>query len=119
MSPNSTPGQRSPVCSTTTGKSVIGAITITLNGPSKIDGNEALQTTRGPGRVPLVDHIASRSMRDPKIPLSGFSISRIKIFNRCFIHLNVRPTHQLKFHFHVNVLQPFTHHAPPAPVVLR
>jgi len=46
--------------------------------------------------------------------LSGFSISRIKIFNRGFIHLKVRPTHQLKFHFNVNGLQPFTDQAHPA-----
>ena len=91
-----------------TGKAIIGAITITLNSPSKLDGNQVFQATRCSSGLPLVDHIASRLMRHPKIALTCFSIAWIEVSDRCLIDLKVGAAHHLSFHFSVNGPEPFT-----------
>jgi hypothetical protein len=49
-----------------TAEATVGAITITLNSPCKLDGNQVFQATRCSSGVPLVDHIASRLTRQAK-----------------------------------------------------
>jgi hypothetical protein len=91
-----------------TGEAIIGAITITLNSPCKLDGDQVFQATRCSSGVPLVDHIASRLMRHPQIALACFSIARIEVSDRCLIDLKVGTAHHLSFYFNVNGLEPFT-----------
>ena len=45
----------------------------------------------------LKEHIFTRSMRHPQITLTGFAVSRIEVFDRRFIDLDVRTAHHLVF----------------------
>ena len=65
-------------------------------------GNEFLQTLRLPSRLPLKEHVFTWPVCHPKIALSGFAVSRIEIFDRCFIDLNVRSAHHLVFDLSVD-----------------
>ena len=55
----------------------------------------------------LKKHVLSRSMRDPKITLAGFSVSRIEIPDWRFINLKIGPSHHPFFNLPVNRLEPF------------
>ena len=84
------------------GEVIVSAVAITLDRTVKIDRNEFLQTLRLPSRVPLKEHVFTRPVCHPKITLTGFAVSRIEVFDRCFIDLDVRPADHLLFDLSVN-----------------
>ena len=86
------------------GEAIVSAVAIALDRTAKIDRNEFLQTLRLSGRVPLKEHVLTTPVCNPKITLPGLSVSRIEIFDRCFINLVVGPAHHLLFDLPVNRL---------------
>jgi len=86
------------------GEVIVSTVAITLDCTSKIDRNKFLQTLRLSSRVPLKEHVFTRPACHPKVTLSGFSVSRIQIFDRGLIDLDVGTAHDLVFDLAVNRL---------------
>ena len=70
------------------GEVIVGAIAVTLDRAAKVQRDKFVQTLRLPSRVPLKEHIFTRSMRHPQITLTGFAVSRIEVFDRRSINLD-------------------------------
>ena len=85
-------------------RAALSAIAITLDRTAKVDRDQFIQTLRLSSRVPLEEHIFTRSMRYPQITLAGLSIAGIEIFDRRFIDLDVRVLHHLLFDLSVDRL---------------
>jgi len=83
---------------------IVSTVAITLDRTVKIDRNEFLQTLRLPSRVPLKEHVFTWPVCHPKITLPGLSVSRIEIFDRCLIDLDVGRAHHLVFDLAVDRL---------------
>jgi hypothetical protein len=79
------------------GKMIVGTIAVTLNRAAKVQRDKLVQTLRLPSRVPFKEDIFAWPMRYPKITLAGFAVSRIEVFDRRFINLDVRASHHLIF----------------------
>src|ERR1700683_2828672 len=75
----------------------VGAIAVTLDRAAKVQRDKIVQTLPLSSRVPLKEHICTRPMRHPQITLTGFAISRIEVFDRRFINLDVSSAHHLVF----------------------
>ena len=86
------------------GEVIEGAIAVTVDRAAKVQRDKFVQTLRLSSRVPLKEHIFTRPMRYPQITLTGFAVSRIEVFDRRFIDLEVRPAHHLVFDLPVDWL---------------
>src|SRR5271165_1327940 len=86
------------------GEVIVGAIAVTLDRAAKVQRDKFVQTLRFSSRIPLKEDIFTRSMRHPQITLTGFAVSRIEVFDRRFINLDVRPAHHLVFDLPVDRL---------------
>src|SRR5260370_10180046 len=74
-------------------KTIVGGKTITLECAVKIKWNELLEAGGRSSGMPIKNHVSSGLAHDPQIALSTLSVSRIKILDRCFIHLDVAAIH--------------------------
>jgi hypothetical protein len=86
------------------GEVIVGAIAVTLDRTAKVGRDKFVQTLRLSSRVPLKEHIFTRSMRHPQITQPGLSIAGIKLSDRRFIDLDVRASHHLVFDLPVDRL---------------
>jgi hypothetical protein len=86
------------------GEVIIGAVAITLDRTAKVDRDKFIQTLRLSSGVPLKEHIFPRPMRHPQITQTCLSTAGIKVSDRRFIHLDVRPSHHLIFDLPVDWL---------------
>ena len=84
------------------GEAIVGAIAITLDRTAKVARDQLIQTLRLSGRVPLEEYIFTRSMHHPQITPACLSVAGIEIFDRRFIHLDVRALHHLLFDLSVD-----------------
>src|ERR1044071_2552874 len=71
----------------------IGAVAIALDDAPKIDGDDIFQTGGGPAGFPSENHVCSRSRTDPKIALAGLPITRLQIWDRSLMDLEVSAGH--------------------------
>jgi hypothetical protein len=73
------------------GEAIVGAIAITLDRTAKVDRDKFIQTLRLSSRVPLEEHIFTRSMPYPQVTQACLSIAGIEISDGCLI-VSVRLT---------------------------
>src|ERR1700722_16669774 len=88
------------------GKGAISRVTITLDGPLKVNGNDPIQTGGGPAGFPMEEHIGTRTAARPEITLFGSTMSRLQIINRRLIHLHITARHHPGPDLFVNRLEP-------------
>ena len=90
------------------GKTIVGGITITLEGAFKRKGNEFLEAAGRSRGMPIKNHVSAGLARDPQITLRTLSVSRIKVLDRRFIHLDVAATHDGGFNLLVDRIKPLS-----------
>src|ERR1700676_5189495 len=90
------------------GKTIVGGITIALERAFKIKGNEFLEATGRSCGMPIKNHVSVGLARDPQITLRTLSISRIKVLDRRFIHLNVAAIHDCGFNLLIDRIKPLS-----------
>src|SRR6059058_5118924 len=71
----------------------ISAVAITLDDSPKIDGDDLLQAGRGPAGFPSKNHVSPGGRTDPQIPLAGLAVTRLQVFHRSLIDLDVSTGH--------------------------
>src|SRR6266481_8990791 len=73
------------------GEVIVGAIAVTLDRAAKVQRDKFVQTLRLSSRVPLKEHIFTRSMCHPQVTQTCLSIAGIKISDWRFILLLATP----------------------------
>ena len=91
---------------TQAGKTIVGGITVTLKRAVKIKRNELLEASGRSSGMPIKNHVSSGLTRDPQIALSTLSVSRIKVPDRRFIHLDVAAIHDGGFDLLIHRIKP-------------
>lgn len=96
------------------GKGGIGAVAIALQGAGEVGGDDVIQADGGAAGSPVKEHVAAGSTIGPKIALSGFPMTRIKIADRGFIDLHIASGHDSSAHRFVDRPQPVCRETNPA-----
>jgi hypothetical protein len=91
---------------TQAGKTIVGGITVTLKRAVKIKRNELLEASGRSSGMPIKNHVSSGLTHDPQIALSTLSVSRIKVPDRRFIHLDVAAIHDGGFDLLIHRIKP-------------